>query len=284
MLLKVAHHGARIMTLATGLGLMGVLLVPRLTGDASVTLASLHVRGRAPARRRRRRRRAGRRRPAGRHISSPRRPPARPRPQPFLMVFAFAVLSSLGVTSYVADYGGRVSARAGRQPPPPAQATLLAQACKQVDYEPCSRKRASLPPLAVDLSAAVARALSPRAAEPAVSEPRLAAPAARHAAAGVGGGGAARLPHPLRRHAALHGRAGLRCAPAAGQRPPVGQGARLPRLLGARRHVAARLYRCGAPLRALPAPTSTRVRPPTSAPPPAPRQASTSSSSARARM
>lgn len=44
MLLKIAHHGARVLTLVTGFGLMAVLLVPGLTGDASVTLTSMHVR------------------------------------------------------------------------------------------------------------------------------------------------------------------------------------------------------------------------------------------------
>ena len=123
MLLKVAHHGARVLTLITGLGLMAVLLVPSLTGDASVTLTSMHVRALLLT--------------LDRHIflslslsfsdgpassssSSfvllllllPRtRAPTSFSPlrvQPFLMVFAFAVLSSMGVTAYVTDFGGRV--------------------------------------------------------------------------------------------------------------------------------------------------------------------------------
>jgi len=49
MFLKIAHHGARVLTLVTGFGLMTVLLIPGLTGDSSVTLTSMHVRAAAIA-------------------------------------------------------------------------------------------------------------------------------------------------------------------------------------------------------------------------------------------
>ena len=75
VLMKVAHHGTRILTLATSLGLCGVLLVPRLTGDASVTLVSMH---------------------------------------PVFMTLGLGLFASLGVTTYVSDFGGLVRAlRAG---------------------------------------------------------------------------------------------------------------------------------------------------------------------------
>jgi len=51
MFLKIAHHGARVLTLVTGFGLMTVLLIPGLTGDSSMTDA-MHVRAAAIAYRR----------------------------------------------------------------------------------------------------------------------------------------------------------------------------------------------------------------------------------------
>ena len=76
VLLKAAHHSARLLTLATGVFLCVVLLVPSLTGDPSLTIASLH---------------------------------------PFLMTAAFVIFMSVGVTAYVSDFGGRVRAGGRRR-------------------------------------------------------------------------------------------------------------------------------------------------------------------------
>lgn len=76
MLMKAAHHGARLLALATGGLLCTVLLIPSISGDPSVTIASFH---------------------------------------PFLMTLAFVILMSLGVTSYVSDFGGKVRVAGGQR-------------------------------------------------------------------------------------------------------------------------------------------------------------------------